>query len=208
MDSYWLASAFWYCSLVLSILAILTSAQQIGVLDLLDSRQTDRKPASARLRVRRYLPLMLTEVPPRNNGAGYDENDIGEWRPRWKMVFTWQCSIMFLAYSVTFYLVGLTIFICTPLIRRDTWSTGSNVSTSRPRQVSLEELTNIKVAVIFLVMSAVAGAIFIFCSFWIYHYIDLEDDLEESTEREHQGILGSNIGPYGMAQTSSSTRYS
>ncbi len=130
MDSYWLASAFWYCSLVLSILAILTSAQQIGVLDLLDSRQNDRKPASARLRVRRYLPLMLTEE--RSNRAGYDENGIGEWRPRWKMVFTWQCSIMFLAYSVTFYLAGLTIFICTPLIRRETWSTSSNVSSSGP----------------------------------------------------------------------------
>ncbi len=131
-DSYWLASTFWYCSLVLSILAILISAQQIGVLDLLDSRQIDKQLASVRLRVRRYLPLLLTEVPPRSSPAGYDENGIGEWRPRWKMVFIWQCSIMFLAYSVTFYLAGLTIFICTPLIRRETWSTSSNVSRSGP----------------------------------------------------------------------------
>lgn len=131
-NSYWLASTLWYCSLVLSILDILISAQQIAVLDLLDTRQNEKKPASVRMRVRRYLPLLLTKVPPQSSAAGFDENSIGEWRPRWKMVFIWQCSIMFLAYSVTLYLAGLTVFICTPLIRRETWSTGSNVSRSEP----------------------------------------------------------------------------
>jgi len=177
------------------------SAQQIGVLDLLESRQTDRRSAAARLRVRRYLPLILTEVPPRNSRAGYDENDIGEWRPRSKMVFTWQCSIMFLAYSVTFYLAGLTILVSTPLIRRETWSTHSDVSRSGLwRQMSLESLIRIKVAVIFLAMSGLAGAVFVFCSFWIYHYIDLEDDFEDFAEREHQLTLGEHSRQYEMTQ--------
>ncbi len=31
-------------------------------------------------------------------------------------------------------------------------------------------------------MSGLAGAVFIFCSFWIYNYIDLEDNLEDFAE--------------------------
>ncbi len=57
-------------------------------------------------------------------------------------------------------------------------------------------------------MSGLAGAVFIFCSFWIYHYIDLEDDLEEFAEREHQGLLGENTGRYEMASKDSEDRYS
>ena len=34
-------------------------------------------------------------------------------------------------------------------------------------------------AVIYLVTSGIALAVFMFCSFWVYHYVDLEDDLEE-----------------------------
>ena len=54
--------------------------------------------------------------------------DLGEWRPRWKMVFIWQCPAMFMSYSVCFFLAGLTLFVCTPLIRGDPWDTGSDVS--------------------------------------------------------------------------------
>ena len=56
---------------------------------------------------------------------------VGVWKPRWKMVFTWQCPVMFMSYSVCFYLVGLTIFVCTPLIRGSEWNTGANVSFDR-----------------------------------------------------------------------------
>lgn len=57
-------------------------------------------------------------------------------------------------------------------------------------------------------MSGLAGAVFIFCSFWIYHYIDLEDDLEEFTEREHHGLLGENPGRCEMTPKDSEHRYS
>lgn len=170
-DSYWLASAFWYCSLVLSILALLTSAQQLSVLEVLDVRQNAGKPTPSKLAIRRYLPLMLTELPRPRSQPFYDEGSVGQWRPRWKMVFTWQCSIMFLSYSICFYLAGLTIFICTPLIRKQMWNTNSNT------------------AVIYLITSGIAGAAFVFCSFWVYHYVDLEDDLEEFSETECRNVL-------------------
>lgn len=34
---------------------------------------------------------------------------------RWNMVFTWQAPIMLMSYSVVFFLLGLTIFVITPL---------------------------------------------------------------------------------------------
>ena len=141
VDAYWLASALWYSSLILSILGILLAAQQVAVLQLLGKppTQADGADPSDKADVRRFLPLILTEVRrqrPRGSRTGADPSDcdgdpIGEWRPRWKMVFIWQCPSMFLSYSVCFYLAGLTLFVCTPLIRRDKWNTASNVSVSR-----------------------------------------------------------------------------
>lgn len=127
-DAYWLAQAFWYCSLVLSILGIILSAQQIAVLDLLATRHGEGKHSYSKAVVRSYLPLMLTEVKRREREMRFESDNIGIWRPRWKMVFTWQCPTMFLSYSVCFFLAGLTVFVCTPLIRGNPWGTGSNVS--------------------------------------------------------------------------------
>ncbi len=130
-DAYWLASAFWYSSLILSILGLLLAAQQVSVLQLLGKPPTLVGEGYAEKEgVRRFLPLILTEVRPRqsriDSTSSFDS--VGEWRPRWKMVFIWQCPFMFLSYSVCFFLAGLTLFVCTPLIRGDKWNTGSNVS--------------------------------------------------------------------------------
>ena len=103
------------------------------------------------------------------------------------MVFTWQCPTMFLAYSVCFFLAGLTIFVCTPLIRRKPWGTDSNVSCPPDCEIiALPDglLTKQKIAVVYLTISAIAGGTLMFCSFWIYHYIDLEDDDIEGDDIE------------------------
>ena len=137
-DAYWLAYALWYSSLVLSILGLLLAAQQVAVLQLLGElpKHTDRGYRE-KADVRRFLPLILTEVRTRGSRTGIvgDGDSVGQWRPRWKMVFIWQCPYMFLSYSVCFFLAGLTLFVCTPLIRGDKWDTGSNVSFTFPRTV-------------------------------------------------------------------------
>ena len=46
-----------------------------------------------------------------------------------------------------------------------------------------------KVAVTYLAICVIAGSIFTFCSFWIYHYIDLEDDDERFNELEPTSIM-------------------
>jgi len=133
-DAYWLASAFWFSSLILSILGILLPAQQITVLRLLGKPSASSKHAlNTTEEIRRFLPLFLTkkEEPSPRTGLYPGSNELGEWRPRWKMVFTWQCPIMFMSYSVCFFSAGLTIYVCTPLIRRDSWSANSNVSQRR-----------------------------------------------------------------------------
>jgi hypothetical protein len=53
---------------------------------------------------------------------------------------------MFTAYSFLCYLIGLTVLVGTPLLRRETWGPQSNASLSIPstqdqRYHSLDELT-------------------------------------------------------------------
>ena len=98
------------------------------------------------------------------------------------MVFIWQCPSMFLSYSVCFYLAGLTLFVCTPLIRRDKWNTASNVSVARVFGAAL--LTVLQVAVVYLATTAFAGAVFVFASYWVYHYVDLDHESRDVAESD------------------------
>ena len=45
-------------------------------------------------------------------------------------------------------------------------------------------LTTTQVAVFYLATAALAGAIFMFASFWIYHYVDLEQESGDVAEHE------------------------
>ena len=137
-NAYWLALAFWYASLILSILAIMLAAQQVAVLQILGKPPTSLTGGyKEKEEIRRFLPLMLSEDKPSRrrlltgSTLGEDNSSIlGKWRPRWKMVFVWQCPMMFLSYSISAFLLGLTLFVCTPLIRNDSWNTSSNVSSA------------------------------------------------------------------------------
>ena len=122
-SSYWLASALWYCSLLFAIIGIIISSQQIAVLDILglphptgNIRKSEEQ--SARRNIRRFLPVMLSEIirPSIESSFPNEEREVGQWEPRWKMVFVWQCPVMFLSYAVLFYAFGLTLYVCSPLI--------------------------------------------------------------------------------------------
>ena len=100
------------------------------MLHLLDADVAYGEPGATKMDVSRFLPLMVTEEPQHLilTEMQRDGRSIRKCRPRWKMVFIWQCPIMFMAYSVCLYLVGLLIYVCTPLIRGNGWNSGSNVS--------------------------------------------------------------------------------
>lgn len=85
---------------------------------------------------------------------------------------------MFLSYSICFFLAGLTLFVCTPLIRGDEWNAASDVRIFTHYWCCLA-LTIKQVAVVYLTTGAFALAIFVFASFWIYHYVDLDHESQE-----------------------------
>ena len=186
-DAYWLTSALWYSSLFISVLGIVLAAQQIAVLQLIG--QPPKKGAEKTADVRRYLPLMLSEVSQQAASRDLaDESDgIGVWKPRWKMVFMWQCPTMFMSYSIIFFLSGLTILVCTPLFRGGHWKTGFNVSVYTYLLVQRKILMPWKVAIVYLAIEAISGGIFIFCSFWVYHYVDLDQSIEDTNESPIEG---------------------
>ncbi|KAF2866965.1 hypothetical protein BDV95DRAFT_648059, partial [Massariosphaeria phaeospora] len=163
-EAHWLTHGLWHSSLVLSILGILLSASQVTVLHILGPIPMQTPPSTANpsrpqtsqasRTFHRYQPLLLSK------GSS-------AWMPRRKMVFTWQAPMMFTAYSVCAFLVGLTVLVCTPLMRleEDGWGDGCSI------------------AVMYLTVSVVAGTSFVFCSFWVYHYVDLDFDAQEDGGR-------------------------
>ena len=113
------------------------SAQQITVLEISGSNAESLPQRPAWQEVHRILPLLLTkpkaEVEQSHRSEQqqpFDELALGEgaiWKPAWNMVFMWQCPMMFMSYSLTMYLLGLTLYICSPLITGD-WGSNTNVS--------------------------------------------------------------------------------
>lgn len=115
-EAYWLTHGFWHASLVLSILGILISASQITVLNTLGPLPNRQRGTQTMDSIKRYEPLLLSHT-----GSKFI--------PRRKMLFLWQCPMMFMSYSVCAFLAGLSVLVCTPLIRyKDDWTAGCNVS--------------------------------------------------------------------------------
>ncbi|KAF1851255.1 uncharacterized protein K460DRAFT_382724 [Cucurbitaria berberidis CBS 394.84] len=149
-NAYWLTHAFWHSSLILAILCILLSASEITVLHLLGPLQSISQSFRDANTVERYKPLLLS----------FGTDNIPKYVPRKKMVVTWQGPLMFMSYSVCTFLAGLTILVCTPFIRHGrNWTTGHNIAT------------------MYLMVLAGGLTAFVFCSFWVYYYVDLGLDV-------------------------------
>lgn len=54
----------------------------------------------------------LQRPPTTRSEAGHPDSEV---EVRWHMVFTWQAPMMLMAYSVLFFLLGLSIYVLTPL---------------------------------------------------------------------------------------------
>ena len=127
VNEYWLGPAFWYSSLVLSILAILLSSSQAFIFNALSEPTVED--------YHNYLKLIITTS--NENPSVNEELSVRNeprlstnttFVPKWKMMFTWQCPMMFMAYSVCFYLGGLAIYVCTPLFNGEISSSGGKAS--------------------------------------------------------------------------------
>ncbi len=162
--------------LVLPILEILVAIQQVVVLTLLWMLRASRTSEY----IRRYRSLLLAKAEKRESDVRsyFEESSRDIWRSRWKTVFIWQCSMMFMFYSMCFFLARLILYVCTPLIHDAQWSESVNVSQwCFLFNLLVEEETDFndlsKIAIVYLAVVAIVESAFLICAFWIYHYIDL-----------------------------------
>lgn len=197
----WIGPAARYCSLVLSLFAILLSASQSFIFTALTKKKSRTgtelrtyrptrdvamvcrivekgklsSPSSPAATTMPRSSFFLTEsesggdddrekgrVTRRQSGledlptsAGDNVNDDIEVYIRWNMVFTWQAPMMLLAYSVIAFLVGLTVYVCDPLYD--------------------ESLGGREAAIFYLASLGVGGSCFMWCSFWAYKFVDLDE---------------------------------
>jgi hypothetical protein len=121
-EAYWLTHGLWHSSLIFSVLGILLSASEVTVLHLLGPLHSTGLVRQDHKVARKYYPLLLS--PNLKTGA---------FTTRAKMIFTWQAPLMFMSYSVCGFLIGLTVLVCTPLIREGhNWTIGHNVNVHAP----------------------------------------------------------------------------
>lgn len=148
MDTaYWLTRACWYLTLLLAILGILLSAQQVTVLNFL-GEIPDFDEENAEAIVDHYLPLLVTGARHQANQPEAQSRKIysGTSTPNKRMVFVWQCPIMFMSYSASLFLLGLTILVITPLIRlsENGWTGDATVRTKENGLCGKKPLTNFR----------------------------------------------------------------
>lgn len=135
-DGFWIGPASWYCSLVLSIFAILLSSGQAFIFSALN-RPTVGLNSSGDFR--RYLALILA-IPPEDSrllGEDLRRESLRNCVPRWKMVFTWQAPMMLMAYAVTFFGAGLTVYVGTPLFNGEVTTPGGKVTEQSLNEIFL-----------------------------------------------------------------------
>jgi len=115
VDSYWLASGVWYGSLMTSVCGILIAAQQVSLLMLIGELPEDPHSADSKT-FRRHVSQILVEKP-KPEATGEDRM---RWCVSWRLIFAWQCPMMFFGYSTLLYFIGLTVIVITPLIEGET----------------------------------------------------------------------------------------
>jgi hypothetical protein len=171
---HWIGPASWYASLVLSVSAILLASSMGWIFNTI--AKSPKPPC-----LEKELAMIL-KVPPRRTGADDDDTREKGWLPksikarqaeiRWNMIFTWQAPMMLMAYSVMAFFVGLTVYVCTPLYDGGGWVKESNVRRAN-HQTCLTPLT-LQCAIFYLVSCGLTGSIFVWCAFWAYRFVNIE----------------------------------
>ncbi|KAI0443749.1 hypothetical protein F4803DRAFT_514068 [Xylaria telfairii] len=155
-QEHWLGPASWYCSLILSLFAILLSSTEAFIFNTMKS-----SACSLPLRDRMSMICNIQGGVANTVATGDRERGKSPMQPteraiiRWNMVFTWQAPMMLLAYSVIAFLMGTTVYIITPLYSDDTSLGGKSA------------------AIFYLAGLFTGGAVFVWCSYWAYIFVDL-----------------------------------
>jgi hypothetical protein len=121
-DAIWIVNALWYCSLVCSIFAIVTSIQTVSMVDDLPSCE----------QLNEFLPE--TDVQRMQQTILRYKKTPGI--KHWVMMFIWQFPSMTMAYAWLTYVAGLTVFLCSPFIKNLPWQGQHKVDHPEPWKAS------------------------------------------------------------------------
>lgn len=144
-ESLWIAQAFWYMTLLLSIWAIILSSQQHTFLESMPLlvETSSKEDIDLNLGTILYGPKSMTvDAEQPRNATAFSVN--------WNMVFIWQCPTMLMSYSWAIFMIALTLHVLKPLIRREPWDDSS------------------KIAVCYIIVGGTTTLNFAWCSFWSY----------------------------------------
>ncbi|KAF2973368.1 hypothetical protein GQX73_g230 [Xylaria multiplex] len=158
---HWLGPASWYCCLILSLFAILLSSTEALIFNTIKSPENS-------ISLRDRMSMICEVKGTVHNPAPSGDKEKGKLQMpqteraiiRWNMVFTWQAPMMLLAYSVIAFLMGVTIYITTPLYTDDLSLGGKSA------------------AIFYLVGLFIGGAVFVWCSFWAHRFVNLDEPRE------------------------------
>jgi hypothetical protein len=119
-DGYWLATSLWYCCLLLSICAGISSAHQSWLLLAMPSLSAELASHSDLAHVLRAVLKQSVHVslPVRESSDGAD----GKEHIDWNMVYIWQVPIMFMTYAWGTFVAALSLHVCRPLSHGRVWS--------------------------------------------------------------------------------------
>ena len=73
--------------------------------------------------IKRHLGQILADAPADREAVGGERR----WVLSWRLIITWQCPLMYVAYSFIYYFVGLSVVVCSPLVFQP-WGPNSYVS--------------------------------------------------------------------------------
>lgn len=166
----WASEALWFIALICSIFAIITSIQTKSMLDDLPSRE-QLSGAIPDIEVQRMQRAILQYK--KSPGLRH-----------WIMVFIWQFPSMTMAYAWCTYIAGLTIYICSPLLRKVPWQDRHKVSHSRRTYGGM--LTVSKIAIAYLSFGLVGLVTYVSATMFVYAG---EKDYERSVASSRTSTL-------------------
>jgi hypothetical protein len=166
-----------------SVPGLLIAAQQLSLLALIGDLPAQPQDTSLK-NIERQLSQILAREDVRRLSPDEDAVEYPyKWQLSWRMIFTWQCPMMFIGYSFLFYFIGLTVVICSPLIYRVAWGPPIYVSFlgSGSTIMKIGRLIFVdQVTLTYLLASGLAWGLFAYCSLGGYNAISLLDDEDES----------------------------
>lgn len=110
-DTHWLVPASWYLSILFALFAVVLGAQQTV---LVGDRNREH-----------YQGPLQKLCPPDSHGF------VDGRRPSLTLMLAWQGPIMFLSYSLVWYIIGLSTWIIYPVVQKAQWDDDAKVTLSQ-----------------------------------------------------------------------------